>query len=88
MPSKTRPRRAQTVEAAELNKPEVLGRGRYAIYQDPSGDGIISYRPEGAETDSHQVVPAKIWGLILGALRGEITEMNPMTVMKLMMGAK
>ena len=88
MPSKTRPRRAQTVEAAELNKPEVLGRGRYAIYQDPSGDGIISYRPEGQDADNHQVVPARIWSLILGALRGEITDASPMTIMRMMMGAK
>ena len=76
------------IHPAGSKRPEVLGRGRYAIYQDPSGDGIISYRPEGQDADSHQVVPARIWAVILGALRGEITDMNPMTVMKLLMGAK
>jgi len=73
---------------AELaSQPELLGKGRYSIYQDPSGDGIISYRPEGQDADNHQVVPARIWSLILGALRGEITDMNPMSVMKMLMSA-
>ena len=67
--------------------PEVLGRGRYAIYQDANGDGIVSYRPEGSSEDSHQVVPARIWTVILGVLRGEITDMNPMILMKTLMGA-
>ena len=83
-----RTKTAPAVHPAGPKSPEVLGRGRYAIYQDPSGDGIISYRPEGADADSHQVVPARIWTVILGVLRGEITDMNPMTVMKLLMGAK
>jgi hypothetical protein len=67
-------------------QPELLGKGQYAIYQAPNGDGVIAYRPEGEEKDSHQVVPARFWSVMMKMLRGEITEMNPMALAKMMIG--
>ena len=69
-------------------QPELLGKGSYAIYQARNGDGVIAYRPDGEDKDSHQVVPAKFWSLMMKMLRGEVTEMNPMALMKLIMGSK
>lgn len=66
-------------------QPELLGKGSYAIYQATNGDGVIAYRPDGEEKDSHQVVPAKFWSLLMKMLRGEMQDMNPVALMKLMM---
>lgn len=66
-------------------KPDVLGKGRYAIYQTPEGDGVISYRPDGDAEDQHQVIPAKFWSVLMGILSGEIKDLNPVTVMKMLM---
>lgn len=62
-----------------------LGSGRYAIYQTPEGDGVISYRPDGEEQDSHQVVPAKFWSVLMKILSGEMKDISPMTLMKMLM---
>lgn len=78
--------RKRAAEPAEKAKPEVIGKGRYAIYQTPDGDGVISYRPDGAEADQHQVVPARFWIMFRKILAGEVTELNPAALMKLMMG--
>jgi hypothetical protein len=69
-------------------KPELLGKGRYSIYQAPNGDGVISYRPDGDDFDQRQVVPAKLWGMILGVLSGQVKDLNPMELMKMLMGGK
>ena len=69
-------------------KPEVLGRGRYTIYQAPNGDGVISYRPDGADADQRQVVPAKFWTVLLGILSGQAPDLNPVAMMKMLMGGK
>jgi hypothetical protein len=61
-------------------EPGLLARGRYAIYQDPSGAGIIVYRPDGENADGRQVVPAAIWRVILAALRGD--DVGPGAVVK------
>jgi len=66
-------------------QPELLSKGNYAIFQAPNGDGVIAYRPEGEEKDSHQVVPAKFWTVFMAMLRGETEGMNPVSLMKLMM---
>ena len=68
-----------------MAKPEILGKGKYAIYQTPEGDGVISYRPEGDEEDQHQVIPARFWSILMKILSGEITDLNPMSVMKMLM---
>ena len=68
-----------------MSKPEILGKGKYAIYQTPEGDGVISYRPEGDEEDQHQVIPARFWSILMKILSGEITDLNPMSVMKMLM---
>ena len=68
--------------------PQLLGKGNYSIYQAPNGDGVISYRPEGEDKDSHQVIPKGVWSIIMSALRGEQIDMNPMTLMKMFMGVK
>lgn len=77
-------------KVAETTKPEkvTLSRGRYAIYQTPTGDGVISYRPDGAEKDEHQVVPAKFWSVLMGILSGQVTDLNPVSLMKMLMGGK
>ena len=67
-------------------KPELLSKGNYAIFQAPNGDGVVAYRPEGETKDSHQVVPAKFWLLFLKMIRGELEGINPMDLMKAMMG--
>lgn len=66
-------------------QPRQLGSGRYAIYQTPDGDGVISYRPDGEEQDSHQVVPARFWSLLMKILAGEMKETSPMEIVKLLM---
>ena len=76
------------VHPAGNQKPEVLGRGRYAIYQTPGGDGVISYRPDGQDTDQHQVVPAKFWAVLMGILSGEVKDLNPVALMKMLMAGK
>ena len=50
---------------ASKPQPQKLGSGKYAIFQTPEGDGVISYRPDGEEQDSHQVVPAKFWSMLM-----------------------
>ena len=75
-------------KAAAAPPPVKLGAGRYAIYQTPAGDGVISYRPDGQDADSHQVVPAKFWTVLMGILSGEVKDMNPVSLMKMLMGAK
>jgi hypothetical protein len=67
-------------------RPQQLSKGRYAIYQTPAGDGVISYRPDGHDEDQHQVVPAKFWGLLMRILAGDVKDLNPMDLMKLLMG--
>ena len=64
------------------------GKGRYSIYQTPGGDGVISYRPDGADADAHQVVPAKFWTVLMGILSGEVKDLNPLTLVKMLMGGK
>lgn len=65
--------------------PTLVSKGQYAIYEAPNGDGVIAYRQEGDEADSHQVVPAKFWSLAMSMLRGEVTDFNPMSLMKMLM---
>jgi hypothetical protein len=68
--------------------PELLSRGRYAIYEAPNGDGVITYRPDGEENDSHQVIPSKFWGLVMKVLRGEMSDVNPVALLKMLAGGK
>jgi hypothetical protein len=82
--SNTRKRTA--ARAAEKAKPELLGQGRYAIYQTPEGDGVVTYRPDGVEEDQHQVVPARFWAMLMKILSGEMSDINPMVIMKMLMG--
>jgi hypothetical protein len=77
---------SKKVKPAAEGAPVALGKGRYAIFQNSNGDGVIAYRPEGEKEDSHQVIPAGIWKIILSALRGEAVDVNPMTLMKMLMG--
>jgi hypothetical protein len=70
---------------AEKQKPVLISRGRYAIHEASNGDGVVSYRPEGAQEDSHQVVPAKFWGVARKILRGEDPGLTPGALMKLLM---
>ena len=67
-------------------KPRLLGQGRYAIYQTPEGDGVVVYRADGTSEDEQQVVPAKFWTLLMGILSGELKNLNPMDLMKALMG--
>ena len=67
-------------------KPTPLGKGRYAIYQTPEGDGVITYRPDGETKDNHQVIPKGIWSLVMRAIRGEEINVSPMDLMRMMMG--
>ena len=67
-------------------KPRLLGQGRYAIYQTPEGDGVVVYRADGTDADEQQVVPAKFWALLMGILSGEMKNLNPMDLMKALMG--
>lgn len=66
-------------------QPVKLGSGRYAIYQTPEGDGVISYRPDDQEQDSHQVVPARFWSLLMKILAGDLQNVNPMELMRMLM---
>lgn len=68
--------------------PVALGKGRYAIYQTPEGDGVITYRPDGEDHDSHQVIPAKFWGVLMGILNGEIKNLSPVELIKMLTGKK
>lgn len=66
-------------------KPQLLGRGRYSIYQAPNGDGVVSYRQDDATEDSQQVVPAKFWSLLMKLLKGEAESLSPLDIMKVLM---
>ena len=68
--------------------PVLLSRGRYAIYESPNGDGVVTYRPDGEEADSHQVIPSRFWGVIVKVLRGEVIDANPMMLLKMLAGGK
>jgi hypothetical protein len=72
------------VTAAE--PPVLLGKGRYAIFQSPDGEGVVTYRPDGQDHDSHHVVPARFWNLILGAIKGDLPKMDPVSLMRMMSG--
>lgn len=67
-------------------KPEPFAKGKYALYELPSGDGLLVYRPEEAEEDNHQVIPGGIWKIFMALMRGEKPNVNPMMLMKAMMG--
>ena len=67
--------------------PQLIGKGTYAIYESPDGDGVIAYRPEGREKDTHQVIPKSIWSLVMQAMRGEKISANPMEIIKALMGS-
>lgn len=69
-------------------KPVLLSKGRYAIYHATNGDGVISYRPDGQDADHKQVIPARFWSVLTGILNGEVTDLNPVTVMKMIMAGK
>ncbi len=73
---------------SKKSKVTPLGSGKYAIFENENGDGVIAYRPEGDEKDSHQVIPSGIFQLLMKAARGEPVDMNPMTLMKMLTGAK
>ena len=77
--------KTKTAPPAE-GKPLLLGQGRYAIYQTPEGDGVVVYRADGTDADEQQVVPAKFWALLMGILSGELKNLNPMDLMKALMG--
>jgi hypothetical protein len=83
----TRKAKPAGAEAAEA-KPVTLSKGRYAIYEAPNGDGVISYRPDGQEADQHQVVPAKFWTVLTGIASGQVTDLNPVSLLKMIMAGK
>lgn len=65
---------------------KLISMGRYAIYETADGEGVVAYRPDGQETDNHQVVPAKFWSLVLKMISGEIKNMSPLSMMKVLTG--
>lgn len=65
---------------------KLISMGRYAIYETADGEGVVAYRPDGQEADSHQVVPAKFWSLVLKMISGEIKNMSPLSMMKVLTG--
>jgi hypothetical protein len=77
---------AAGVVALTETKPQLLGRGRYAIYQTPEGDGVVVYRADGTSTDESQVVPARFWAMLMKILSGEISSLSPVELMKTLMG--
>jgi len=68
------------------DSPKLISRGRYAIHETPEGEGVVSYRPDGAEEDSHQLVPARFWGVALKILNGQDPGLKPGALLKLMVG--
>jgi hypothetical protein len=68
------------------DSPKLISRGRYAIYEAPNGDGVVSYRPDDSEQDGHQVVPARFWGMALKILQGGDPGMTPVKLMKMLAG--
>src|SRR5208282_745006 len=86
-PDRSMMARTKTKASPErLEKPRLLGQGRYAIYQSPEGDGVVVYRADGTDADEQQVVPAKFWGLLMQILGGTIKDVSPMDLMKVLMG--
>ena len=71
-----------------MSKPEVISKGRYAIHQTPEGEGVITYLPDGEEEASHHVVPKGIWTMMMKMLHGEQVDLNPMSLMKLLLMSK
>lgn len=62
---------ARKTEVKEPDAPELLSRGQYSLYSTADGGAHLSYRPDGQDEDSHQPIPAGIWGLLGKAMRGE-----------------
>lgn len=75
---------SNTRKLKRSKSPTLVSKGSYAIYEAPNGDGVIAYRQEGEDADSHQVVPAKFWSLAMRMLRGEMTDVNPVALMKML----
>jgi hypothetical protein len=80
----TRKAKTETLPAEKI-RPDLLGKGRYAIYEAPDGAGIVSYRPDDSDQDRHQVVPPRAWKVIRAALAGEMDGVSPTALLRMML---
>ena len=45
---------------------------------------MVVYRADGTDADERQVVPARFWSMLMGILSGELKNLSPVDLMKLL----
>jgi len=71
-------------ETVIQERPRLLAKGRFALYESADGGAVLSYRPDGDKEDQHQVIPAAIWRIFQAAMRGD--DVNPLSILKAVAG--
>ena len=69
-------------------RPGAIWRGKIAVFETPDGGAVLAYRAEGDTADAHHPIPAAMWSVMGAALRGEPVDLNPLKLMKLLMGGR
>jgi hypothetical protein len=79
------------VSAADLAIPaeapvaELRQQGQYKIYEVSDGSAVVTYQPDGQDQEHEHKVPAPVWRVITAALSGQMADVNPMTLLKMML---
>ena len=71
-------------EVVPTDVPAPLARGTYAIYETPTGDRVLAYRPEGEEQSGQFVIPGAAIRILERIQSGE--ELKPLDIVRAMMG--
>jgi len=71
-------------ETVIQERPRLLAKGRFALYESADGGAVLSYRPDGADEDSHQPIPAPMWRIMRAVMNGEQVDMG--SILKAMIG--
>ena len=72
-------------EVTVVSGPKILHEGRYRLYQKPTGDLHLVYKPDDQETEQHMEIPGKLLGLAQRAAQGQL---SPMDIIKEMMSMR
>ena len=65
---------------------EAFWAGRAAVFETPDGGAVVAYRADGEQADSHHPIPAAVWQIMASLMRGEAIDLNPLSIVKLLMG--
>ena len=67
-------------------KPHEVWKGRAAVFETADGGAVVAYRADGETADSHHPIPAAVWQIMASLMRGEAIDLNPLSIVKLLMG--